>query len=258
MPSQCGNCGSTRLVTRGFGTELVEDEIEIILPGVRVGRLDLDTSRSRYGYERILEDFGSGKLDILVGTQMLSKGLDFERVSLVGILSADQMLNFPDFRAFERSYQLMAQVSGRAGRKADQGKVIIQCSDPSHPIIQYVLKNDFAGMYKDQVYERQTFSYPPFVKLIKFVLRGKDPRELAKAAEVMGEKMQAIFGRRVLGPQIPLVGRVKGWYLQQIMLKIEKKASFSRARNLITELIRELENEESFKKVRLNIDVDPA
>ena len=258
IPELCGECGSSRILTRGFGTELVEDEIALIFPGVRVSRLDLDSSRSRRGYEKILEDFADAKLDILVGTQMLSKGLDFEKVATVGILNADQMLNFPDFRAFERSFQLMAQVSGRAGRKNQRGKVIIQTSDPSHPVIRFIINNDFAGLYRDQVYERQAFGYPPFVRMIKFVLRGRDASGVNQAAEELAQKLRKVFGKRVLGPQAPLVSRVKNQFLQQIVLKIEKKASFNRARMLIKEVITETENEEVFKKVRINIDVDPS
>ncbi len=258
IPMECPNCNSTRMLTRGYGTELVEDEMELIFPGVKIGRLDLDSSRSRRSYEKILDDFGSGKLSILVGTQMLSKGLDFERVSLVGIINADQMLNFPDFRAFERSFQLMAQVSGRAGRKDQQGKVIVQTSDPDHPIIRYVVNNDYAGLYRDQVDERQAFAYPPFVRLIKFIIKSKDPDEARLAARVLTDSLRKIFGKRVLGPQAPLVGRVKLYYLQQIILKVEKKASFERAKDLVNEMMKELQADGQFKKVRINIDVDPA
>jgi primosomal protein N' (replication factor Y) len=257
IPELCSDCNSSRLVTRGFGTELVEDELELILPGTRIARLDLDSTRTKRSYERILSSFAMGSTDILVGTQMLSKGLDFENVALVGILNADQMLNFPDFRAFERSFQLMSQVSGRAGRKKERGKVIIQTSDPSHPIINNVLKNDFLNFYKDQVFERQEFKYPPYVRIIKLVIKSKDINEGRKAAEEFGKKLREIFGKRILGPQAPVVSRVKTWYLHQILIKVERKASFQRARTLLKELIAESEKSGILKKVRINIDVDP-
>ena len=257
IPHHCEECNHTAMVTRGFGTELVEDEIAIHVPGARVARLDLDTSRSKKSYEKILEGFSTGRFDILVGTQLLSKGLDFENVALVGILNADQMLNFPDFRAFERSFQLMAQVSGRAGRKNDQGKVIIQSSDPGHPVIRQVIKNDYAGLYSDQIMERQAFAYPPFVRLIKIVIRGAEKNLTDVAAEELASRLRVIFGRRVLGPQPPLVSRIKNLYLNQIMLKIEKKSSLTKARKLLRETIEGCTDSDDFKKVRINIDVDP-
>ena len=188
---------------------------------------------------------------------MLSKGLDFENVALVGVLNADQMLNFPDFRAFERSYQLMAQVSGRAGRKKDQGKVIIQTTDPAHPVIGYVMRNDYESMYKDQVIERQAYAYPPFVRIVKLTIRGQEKIFTDRAAEELAGKLREIFGRRVLGPQPPLVARIKNQYLNQVILKIEKKASFNKARKLLQGALDECYNSDTFKKVRINIDVDP-
>lgn len=255
IPSKCDECSSTRLATKGFGTELVEDELEMILPGARIARLDLDSTRSGKSYERILKAFGRGDTDILVGTQMLSKGLDFENVAMVGILNADQMLNFPDFRAFERSFQLMSQVSGRAGRKKDQGKVIIQTTDPGHPIIQHVLNNDFNSFYAEQVAERQEFRYPPYVRIVKILVKSKEKLDGIKAVNDLAEKLRLNFGNRVLGPHPPLVSRVKNWYLQQILIKVEKQASFSKARLLLRKVL--AEEESNHKKVRINIDVDP-
>jgi len=257
MPSKCGECNSTRMVTRGFGTELIEDEVSLLFPGVRIARLDLDTSRSRKKYEKILDDFGKGRIDILTGTQMLSKGLDFENVSLVGVLNADQLLNFPDFRAHERSFQLMAQVSGRAGRKDERGKVIIQTSDPSHPVIKMVQENDFTGLYQMQFEERQLFKYPPLVRMIRLVIRSKERVDAEKASEILAQEMRKIFGKRVLGPHAPLVGRIKNYYLFHIILKIEKKASFKRAKDLLKQIIEEAEEAKKIKNTRINIDVDP-
>lgn len=257
IPTQCPECNSTRIVTRGFGTELVEDEIELIFPGVRIARLDLDSTRSRNSFDRILKSFGEGSTDILVGTQMLSKGLDFDNVALVGILNADQMLNFPDFRALERSYQLMSQVSGRAGRKNKRGMVIIQTTDPSHPVLQHVLNSDFHSFFKEQNIERQEFHYPPYVRMIKILIKSKDFSDGKIASAEMALELRKIFGKRVLGPHSPLVSRVKNWYLHQIILKIEKKASFQKAKLLLKDKLDSLETSEKFRKVRINIDVDP-
>jgi len=257
VPSSCESCGSTRLTNKGFGTEMVEDEIALIFKGIRVARLDLDTSRTRNSYELILESFGKGEIDILVGTQMLSKGLDFENVALVGILDADQMLNFPDFRAFERSYQLMAQVSGRAGRKDKQGSVIIQTTDPQLPLIQYVKQNDYQAMFREQIEERQLFNYPPFVRMIRITLKHKEFQAVQRAANSLAEEMRIVFGRRVLGPQQPLVGRISNYYLLNILLKIEKKSSFEKARKLLSDIIREASNADVMSGVRILPDVDP-
>jgi primosomal protein N' (replication factor Y) len=257
VPSKCHECSSSRLVTRGFGTELVEDEIELLFPGTTVGRLDLDTARSRKNYEQVLYEFAKGKTRILVGTQMLSKGLHFENVSLVGVLNADNMLNFPDFRAHERSFQLMSQVSGRAGRKKERGKVIIQTSDPSHPVIGFVKENNFEALYRTQIEERQAFAYPPFVRMIKIIVRSQDKRNGENAAGILALELRKIFGKRVLGPQAPLVGRIKSYYLNQIILKIERKASFFKARDLLSEAIQKLESEKKLRNVRINVDVDP-
>jgi primosomal protein N' (replication factor Y) len=257
IPGTCESCGSTRMTSRGFGTEQVEDEISLIFPGVRVARLDMDTSRTRNSYEMLLNSFGRGFIDILVGTQMLSKGLDFENVALVGILDADQMLNFPDFRAFERSYQLMAQVSGRAGRKDKQGKVIIQTTDPELALISYVRKNDYEAMFKEQIAERQEFNYPPFVRMIRITLKHKELPVLQKAARMLADEMHIVFGKRVLGPQPPLVGRISNYYLLNIFLKVEKKSSFEKARRLLADIIREASNSDLMSGVRIQPDVDP-
>ena len=243
--------------TRGFGTELVEDEMPLLFPGVQTERLDLDSTRSRRAYERILGNFESGKTQILVGTQMLSKGLDFEKVGLVGILNADQMLNFPDFRAFERSFQLMAQVSGRAGRKKDRGMVIIQTSHPEHPVLQFVINNDLAGFYREQTEERQAFHYPPFARMIRIQIKAVKRENAFEAARLLGTALRDIFGKRVLGPHPPVVSRVKNRYIEQLILKIERKASFERAKRLLSECMETLHRDGRLKNVRINIDVDP-
>lgn len=256
-PGKCAECSHTGILTRGFGTELIEDEMSLLFPGVRIERLDLDSARSRKAYERILGNFESGETDILVGTQMLSKGLDFERVGLVGILNADQMLNFPDFRAFERSFQLMAQVSGRAGRKKDRGLVIIQSTHPEHPVLSYVIRNDLKGFYHEQSEERQTFLYPPYSRMIRLQMKAAKKETCAEASALVASELRKIFGKRVLGPHPPLVARVKNRYIEQILLKVERKASFARARKLLKECLDTLHKHQSLKNVRINIDVDP-
>lgn len=257
LPQACPDCGSTRLAMRGFGTERIEDEVDSLFPGTKIARLDQDSTRSRKAYERILGEFSDGKTQILVGTQMLSKGLDFDNVELVGILNADQMMNYPDFRAYERSFQLMSQVSGRAGRKKERGIVVIQASDPDHSLIQQVINYDYEGFYQGQYGERQVFNYPPFVRLIKVVVKSRDLNDGKIAAEILGTELKKVFGRRVLGPQAPVVGRIKLWHLQHLILKIEKEASFYKARKYLLQSMEKAQKNEVFKKVRINLDVDP-
>lgn len=258
VPVQCNECGSSKLLTSGFGTELIEDEIEMIVPGARVARLDLDTSRSVKAYHKILQDFSSGKTNILVGTQLIAKGLDFSNVHLVGIINADQMLNYPDFRAYERSFQLMMQVSGRAGRRDKQGKVIIQTYDPSNPVIKIVRDNNFEEFYQDQYVERQMFNYPPFVRMIKITLKHKSPDELNKAAKDLADKMRNVFGKRVLGAHDPVVSRIQSLYLKNIILKIEKESSFKKARSLLLEILNDFRLIFPSSQLIITLDVDPA
>lgn len=258
IPQVCPSCGSNKIMTRGFGTEKIEDEISILFPDKKIKRMDLDTTRSRNAYENIIHSFASGEIDILVGTQMVSKGLDFDNVSVVGILNADNMLNFPDFRAFERSYQLMAQVSGRAGRKKRQGTVIIQTSKPSHPIIKNVIENDYVAMYQSQLEERKQFMYPPYYKIVKVLLKHKKTDKLDSAANKLVKELKNIFGYRVLGPQSPLVGRVQNYYLKHILIKIEKEKSLSASKKIIRKKAAEIANHQDFKTLSIHFDVDPA
>jgi len=257
VPAKCAVCGSSAISSKGFGTELIEDEIELLVKGARVARLDLDTSRSVKSYEKILYEFSAGKTNILTGTQLISKGLDFSNVGLVGIINADQMLNYPDFRAYERSFQLMMQVSGRAGRRDEQGKVIIQTYDPSNPVIRFVRDNDFISFFQTQLNERQAFNYPPFVKLVKITLKHKNHGNVKIAATFLSEMMRKIFGKRVLGPQDPVVGRIQSYYLKNIFLKIEKSASFSKARKHIKTILKEFQLSEQGKQIKIHLDVDP-
>ncbi len=257
VPQTCPACESQQIATRGFGTEKVEDEIPLFLPDARVKRMDLDSTRSRNAYENIIASFENHEIDILVGTQMVSKGLDFDNVSVVGILNADNMLNFPDFRAFERSYQLMAQVSGRAGRKKKQGRVIIQTSQPNHSIIKNVLENDFYGMYQSQLRERKEFMYPPYYRLVKILLKHRNREVLNDASELLKKELQKMFGYRVLGPQDPLIGRVQNYHLKHVIIKIEKEKSPSKSKELIRKITTKVQSSEKFRSLQVHYDVDP-
>ncbi len=257
-PKVCKACGNTAIQTRGFGTEKIEDDIKIFFPDAKVARMDVDSTRSKNAYQNIISGFESGEIDILIGTQMVSKGLDFDNVSLVGVLNADNMLNYPDFRAFERSYQLMAQVSGRAGRKNKQGKVIIQTSKPEHPILQFVLDNKFDEMYKSQLLERRNFKYPPFYKIINVSIRHKRQDITDKAAHELGVNLCKIFGKRVLGPEPPIISRVQNYYIQNIVIKVERERSYQKAKLLLHEQIVNLQVKDNYKSVQFTIDVDPV
>ena len=257
MPSACPSCSSTRMIMKGFGTEKIEDELPLHFEGIRVGRLDTDTAQSLNRARAIIRQFEEGKLDVLIGTQMLSKGLDFSNVTLVGVLDADQMLHFPDFRAFERSFQLIYQVSGRAGRRKKRGKVIVQTADPSHPVIQFIAKGDYDGLYRDQMEERELFGYPPFRRMIRISFRHKIPSILDGATELVARELKEIFSSRVLGPQYPPVRKIHNTFQKQIILKIEKEASYERARELLKEVIDGLSANQVYRSVRISVDVDP-
>ncbi len=257
-PKTCKACGNSAIQTRGFGTEKIEDDIKIFFPEARIARMDLDSTRKRNAYENIISGFEDGKIDILIGTQMVSKGLDFDNVRLVGILNADNMLNYPDFRAFERSYQLMAQVSGRAGRKNKQGKVIIQTSSPAHPILQFVLDNKFEEMYKSQLLERKNFKYPPFYRLININVRHKKQEIVNNAAHRLGVNLRKVFGKRILGPEPPIISRVQNYHIQNIVLKVERERSFRKAKQLLSEQIINLMAQDNYKTIQVSIDVNPV
>lgn len=253
----CPKCQSNRLKMIGFGTEKIEDELSILLPGVRVQRLDLDTTRQKNSYEKILEDFDNRNIDILVGTQMVTKGLDFDNVSLVGILDADMMLKRPDFRAFERSYQLMSQVAGRAGRKKRRGKVIIQTMDPDHWIIRKVIDHDYVGMYNHEIIERKNYFYPPYYKMINLTLKHKSADKLDLIASDLATRLIKVFGTRVLGPEFPVVKRIQNNYLKMVRLKIEREASQKKVKVSLKKIIDDFYSSPQNKAARLNIDVDP-
>ncbi|MEI7828275.1 MAG: primosomal protein N' [Prolixibacteraceae bacterium] len=256
-PSVCGSCQSADLSNKGFGTEKVAEEIAALFPNASIERLDLDATRSRKAFQSILQRFDRGDTDILVGTQMITKGLDFEHVSVVGILNADNLLNFPDFRSHERSYQLMAQVSGRAGRRHKQGKVIIQTSQPDHFIIQKVAANDYEGMYNQQIAERKDFKYPPFYRMIRITLKHRDQTELDRIAQESAEALRSRFGNRLLGPEYPAVSRIKLMYMKQIWLKLEREISVTSAKRQMQQMLESVKTRDKNKMVQIIVDVDP-
>jgi primosomal protein N'' len=257
MPSKCDNCHSTEMVTRGFGTEKIEDEIKIVFPAARVARMDQDTTRNKNSFNKLIRAFEDRWIDILIGTQMISKGLDFENLTVVGILNADNLLNYPDFRAHERSFQLMEQVSGRAGRRQKQGKVVIQTSDPENKIIRLVLRHDYVSMFRMQYEERMTFNYPPFCRMVKISIKHKDRSQLNHFSDILGRDLKEIFGKRVLGPESPVIAQVQLWYIKTILIKIERGKPPVKAKQLIIEAIVRLEKETGASSLKIAVDVDP-
>ncbi len=244
---------------QGFGTEKIEDELKIYLPDAKIGRMDFDTVRTKNAHAKIINDFEELRLDILVGTQMVTKGLDFENVGMVGVLSADQLLQFPDFRASERGFQLITQVAGRAGRKHKRGKVLVQAMNVEHPVLKEVLENDFLGFFNREIAEREAFHYPPFARLIKITLKHKKPKVLNDGTKVFVRILINQLGKRVIGPAVPHVGRVRGQYLLDILIKLEKDAKMLRhTKELIREASRTMQQTEGFSTVRVNVDVDPV
>lgn len=257
LPRSCPACESVELVNRGFGTEKIEDDIKVIYPEASVARMDLDTTRTRAAYEKIIADFEQGKTDILIGTQMVSKGLDFDHVSVVGILNADTMMNYPDFRSYERAFQLMAQVAGRAGRKNKRGRVVLQTKSIDHPMIRQVMENDFEGMVAHELSERQMFHYPPYYRMVYVYLKNRNEALLDQMARTMADKLRAVFGQRVLGPDKPPVARIQTLYIRKIIVKIEQNAPMNRARELLVQVQREMVEDDRFKSLIVYYDVDP-
>ncbi len=258
VPVKCPECNSPGLSMKGFGTERIEEELGILVPDARIQRMDLDATRTKYAHQHIIENFETRKIDILVGTQMVTKGLDFDNVSVVGIMSADSMLNFPDFRSHERSYQLMAQVSGRAGRKKKRGKVVIQTYRPDHQIIQYVIENNYQAMFTSQLTERIKFRYPPYYRLILLKLKHRDPKVLNQAARSLATDLRAVFGRRILGPEYPLVARIKNFYIKNILIKFDKNDVLSDMKQMLKQSIEDFNKSGDYKAVRVIVDVDPV
>lgn len=256
IPQTCPNCGGHDLMSRGYGTERIEDELQAILPEARIARMDLDTTRSRMSYERILHDFQAGRTDILVGTQMVTKGLDFEHVSTVGILNAGTMLSQPDFRSYERAFQMMEQVAGRAGRRGVQGRVVLQTFDAAAPTVAQVVAHDYGAMYAEQLEERRLFNYPPFCRLIQIYIKHRDESVAARMAADMSHSLRQVFADRVLGPDTPSVARVQGLYIRKFLLKIELSASISEARCRLRSLQEYFLSLPQYKSAVVYYDVD--
>ncbi|MBQ8366922.1 MAG: primosomal protein N' [Alistipes sp.] len=257
-PSVCPNCETQDMATMGFGTEKVEEEVSRLFPEARVERLDGDTSTSERAFKRIVERFESGDADILVGTQILTKGFDFGGVTTVGILNADNLLSTPDFRASERAFQLMMQVAGRAGRRNDRGRVVIQTSQPKHPVIQYVASGDYHAMARAELAERQAFGYPPYSHLIRLLLRHEEYDTLHRASHALSDVLRRIFGARVMGPVSAALEMLRGEHRSEIMVKIESGASLSRARRLLAEALKAIGDNPAYKSVKINVDVDAS
>ena len=257
VPRSCPACGGVELQHKGFGTERIEDDIKLIFPEARVARMDLDTTRTRSAYEKIIADFEGGKTDILIGTQMVSKGFDFDRVSIVGILNADSMLNYPVFRSYERAFQLMAQVAGRAGRKNKQGLVILQTKSPDLPVIHQVMRNDYEGLYLDQLAERQLFRYPPYYRLIYVYLKHRKESVLEQASDMMAQYLRSALGDRVLGPDKPPVARVQTLYIKKMIVKVEQTASIAKVRDYLLSVQRAIVEDERFRSLIVYYDVEP-
>jgi|AntAceMinimDraft_17_1070374.scaffolds.fasta_scaffold01904_3 primosomal protein N' (replication factor Y) len=257
IPEKCPYCGSTNIKMKGFGTEKIEEELPVFFKNAHIARMDLDTTRLKNAYQQLIYNFEDHKIDILVGTQMVTKGLDFDNVGVVGIMNADNMLSFPDFRAFERSFQQLAQVSGRAGRKKKRGKVIIQTYNPKHIVVQNVINNDYLAMYKHQIFERKNFNYPPFYRLIKLTLKHKDPQTLNYAAKELAERLRNVFGKLVLGPEYPMVTRIKNLFLKNIIIKLNNNSPISKSKLKLSEQIKIFNKNSNYKGLRIVIDVDP-
>jgi primosomal protein N' (replication factor Y) len=257
-PAICQRCGDHHLEIKGFGTEKIEEEISIFFPDAIISRLDLDATRTRNAYHRIISDFENRKIDILVGTQMVTKGLDFENVSTVGIINADQLLNFPDFRAHEKAFQLMSQVSGRSGRKLKRGQVLIQTHQPDHWVIQLVVANNYEGFYERDLYERKKFNYPPHTRLIEILMKHRDNDVLQEKSVEFADRLKEKLGNRIIGPHQPMVARIKNLWLRRILVKIEKEASVNKVKAILQEALRSFYTEKKNHTILIVMDVDPA
>lgn len=256
-PVRCAACGSNRLRMVGLGTEKVEEELALLLPDAKVARMDQDTTRGKHGFERLLSRFGEGAIDILVGTQMVTKGLDFNQVTVVGILNADNLMRFPDFRAHERAFQLMAQVAGRSGRKKDPGTVFIQGRDIHHPIIDMVARHDVEAMYHREIALRQAHSYPPFSRMVRLLFKDRDEARVQGTAQAMADSLRPVLGDRVLGPEPPPVARVRDKYLRVVLLKLAR-GHYRSEKTFLRDAIDRLFVEKPHRSVQLQVDVDPA
>ena len=258
VPHSCPECRDTQLITRGFGTEKLEEEVSVLFPEHRTARMDFDTTRTRRRYERIIRDFEGGLTRILVGTQIVTKGLDFGNVGLVGVLHADNLLNFPDFRSFERSYQLMAQVAGRAGRREIRGKVVIQTSNPAHPVIHHLKSGDYHSMYMSQMQDRQAFHYPPYARLLRINLRHESRELVDRASRELAENLRKAMTAPVMGPQSPIIGRIQRMQLMNILVKLPRSAEMGKHKKLIEREIDAIRSSQDYRKLFIIPDVDPV
>ncbi len=257
VPTECPNCGCTQLQTRGYGTEKIEAEVRDIFPEARIARMDLDTTRSRHAYERIISDFSAGRTNLLIGTQMISKGLDFDKVSVVGILNADTMLNYPDFRAYEHAFMMMSQVSGRAGRKGRRGLVILQTKSPDLPLIQQVVRNDYSAFYRSLIAERQQFHYPPYYRLIDVYLKHRSDSVVETASIELAGWLRHWFGTRVLGPDKPSVAKVKSLSIRKLVLKFEQGINMTEVRKYLALAQQQMLQDKRYSSLQIYYDVDP-
>ena len=255
-PTNCHVCSSVDLITKGFGTEQIQQELTLLFPNVRVGRMDQDTTRGKFGFEKIIDSFKNREIDILVGTQMLAKGLDFDNVGLVGIMNADTMLYHPDFRAFERSFQMMTQVAGRSGRSDKRGKVIVQTYNPNHNTIQQVVNNDYLAMYKEQLYDRQIYHYPPYYKLIKLTLKHRDFEKLKEGSTWLYQVMKQNLFIPVLGPEEPVISRIRNEYIRTILIKIPQNQSLQGTKKTIQKILNSFDTIAHYKSIKIAINVD--
>ena len=257
VPVECPACGSRELQTRGYGTEKIEDEVRAIFPEARIARMDLDTTRTRQAYERIINDFSAGRTNILIGTQMISKGLDFDKVSVVGILNADTMLNYPDFRAYEHAFMMMSQVSGRAGRKGHRGLVLLQTKSPDLPVIRQIVDNDYAAFFRSLMVERREYRYPPFTRLVCVYLKHRSESLVDTASHEMGSRLRQWFGARVLGPDRPAVAKVKSLAIRKLLLKIEPGLDLPAVRKYLTLAQQQMLQDKRYASLQIYFDVDP-
>lgn len=256
LPTVCPACKEPAVEILGYGTERIEDLVQAKFPEARILRMDLDTTRNKDGYEKIINDFSSHKSDILVGTQMVTKGLDFAGVSVVGVLNADTIINFPDFRSAERSFNMLMQVAGRAGRKSERGLVAVQTSQPEHPVIRFLTADDYTGFFSHELEERRRYNYPPFTRLINIYLKHRSAENLNIIAEIYGRRLRELFGTRVFGPEEPSVGRIQSLYIRKIMLKVEVQASMQKVRNILRELLEHMHTLPQMKGTIVYYDVD--
>ena len=254
---KCKTCSSMEVQIKGYGTEKIEEELQPFFPDAIIKRLDLDTTKSKNAYQTIINDFENNNIDVLIGTQMLTKGLDFDNVSLVGIINADSLLNFPDFRSHERSFQLMAQVSGRAGRKSKQGNVIIQTFSADHNIIHAVQGNDYISMYHSELQDRKIFNYPPYCKLVLIIVSHRDYNLTNQAARELAIVLRQYFSQNVLGPEYPYVSRIKNRYLKNILVKIGSDLSLNQSKKHILRMVNSVQKLSPYRSVRFTLDVDP-